>query len=137
MSLASKAKAAKKRERLKQQVLLDQQKTENNAVRLKTLTTGFARTERTPDMIKAHERSKMPTYVVQKPVSHTNDRFPKHVSTPVVRMTPEMEERELKAQERYREMKGRVGPAFNKGGYQYLGETELEAEKKGELRRRS
>lgn len=136
MSLASKAKAAKKRERLKQLAAADLQKTGMNAARLKTMTTGFARTERTVDMIKAHERSKMPAYVIQKPVSHTNDRFPKHVNTPVAHMTPEMEERELKAQERYKEMKGRVGPAFNKSGDMYLSESELAAMRNGELRRR-
>lgn len=60
--------------------------------------------------------------------------------TPVVKKVPqysgEMLERELAAKDHYERMKLRVAPPGNKMGAQYLSDSECEAFRAGELRRR-
>lgn len=141
MSLRSKAKAAKKREALKQAREVEEMKIETNAVRLRSMTTGFARTERGAQQVQMFKQSKMPSYVFDRRTSVTHaeesQRFVRRADKQKQTLTPEMEAREKAAQERYSEMKSRVGPAYNKGPTQYLSVGELEAERRGELRRRS
>jgi hypothetical protein len=142
VSIQSKAKAAKKRERLKEQQERERLSVEANANRLRAITTGFARTTRTKEQVAAYEASKFPQYVKGKTVEHSEDpdRF---TMAPYKRKTPfeldeEMLRREQRAKEHYEaNMKPRIAPAFNKGGDQYLTESELEAQRHGELRRRS
>lgn len=144
MSLKSKAKAAKKREQLKQQREREIAKDLAKVQEMKTRTAGFARTERTAAHKQAFEASKMPVYAKQRVVVHTRsdaERFDLSYGNkrPAVvgEATPEMLEREAQAQERTKLFKNRVAPAYNKGGLQLLSEGEVAAEKRGELRRRS
>jgi hypothetical protein len=53
------------------------------------------------------------------------------------KLSPEMEKREEAAQERYKEMKSQVVPAYNKGGLQYLYGQDWIDFQKGLNRRRS
>lgn len=55
---------------------------------------------------------------------------------PVPRYNGEMLDRENAALARYEGMKARTGPVFNKGGYQYLGDLDLEEVMSGNTRRR-
>jgi hypothetical protein len=137
MSLKSKAKAAKQRAHKQRMAEQEVQATATKAVKLKTAVAGFARTGRTADIVRAHEQAKMPKYRQRTEVNHTEDRFPKHKDKPIVSLSDDMRKREQAALEKTKEYKARVGPAFNKGGYQLLDEGVLAAEKKGELRRRS
>lgn len=139
MSLRSKAKAAKKRQHLKEQQARELLSIEANAERLRSLSSNFARTERTETHTAMFRALKMPQYIKQKEVAHVEDRWtmgPKRKSREET--DEEMRLREQKAREHYeRNMKPRVAPAYNKGGDMYLSEGELEAQRHGELRRRS
>lgn len=145
MSLRSKAKAAKKRDQLKQQRIAEVAKVNARVTELKTRTAGFARSKRTPEQELAYERSKIPQYVNKRPgvVAHAGDlseRFDMRLrSKPVVMgdLTDELAQRQADAVERAKEYKSRVGPAYNKGPTVLLSEGEIAAEKRGELRRRS
>lgn len=143
MSLKSKAKAAKKRDQVKAQQEKDRQALIGNAVKLQTMTSGFARTERSKDHVVLFEQSKMPQYVKNTPITHSHDladRFDMTLkSKPVVmgEATEDLLRRQAEAVERAKEYKSRVGPAYNKGPTVLLSEGEIAAEKRGELRRRS
>ena len=52
-------------------------------------------------------------------------------------LTPEMEERERRAQLETEQKKLRTAPTYNKGGYMYFSDCMLEDMKTGKLRRRS
>ena len=139
MSQKSKAKAAKRREQMKQQKMLEEQSIKNNAARICALTTGFGRTKRTVKVEETFKAAKMPSYKkdFRKSVHHAEDRFPKIEAKQKRVLTPEMAEREKAAQERYHEMKKLVQPLGNKMGLQYPDADFIEASKRGELRRRS
>jgi hypothetical protein len=139
MSLKSKAKAARKREHAKQQRAVDEQRVQDNAGRLKTMTSGFARTERTAKVEKAFKQAKMPSYNVdtRKNVRHGDDRFSTRVAKPKQVLSEEMQERDRLAHERTREVRKRVDQVYNKGGLQLMSESEFQAMQRGELRRRS
>lgn len=83
----------------------------------------------------------MPQYARQLTVQHDkplDERFTMPAPKPSRQLTAEMLARELAAKEVYEtKMKPRIAPAYNKGGDQYLSESELSAQMKGELRRRS
>jgi len=112
---------------------------QQNAQRLCALTSGFAKTARKTDHVQAFEKSKMPQYVTKRSVSHVEDanRFIAPPPKPKQVLTPEMEQREKAAQERYAQMKSLVQPLYNKGGPQYPDASAVEAARRGELRRRS
>jgi len=80
----------------------------------------------------------MPQYpVVRREVHHVEKRFVAPDPEPRPYLSPEMAEREARAQEHFRQLQSRIGPSFNKGPLQLLTDSELAAEKRGELRRRS
>jgi len=138
MSLKSKAKAQKKRDRCKFQREQEQQALAANVERLKTMTSGFARTNRTDADVRAFEQAKMPVYAQSAvKVSHVEKRFIGPEEKPKQVLSPEMARREQQAQERYREIQKRVDIGYNKGGLMLLSEGEVEAMRRGELRRRS
>jgi hypothetical protein len=138
---ASKLKAAKLRLKVKEARAAEVRKLEAKAASLKSQTLGLARTPRKKVVTDAFEASKMPQYAKQRAIQHTRpveDRFTMAEPKPSRQLTGEMLARELAAKEIYEtKMKPRIGPAFNKSGDMYLSESELDAEKKGELRRRS
>ncbi|QRE00221.1 hypothetical protein [Burkholderia phage BCSR5] len=142
MSLKSKAKAAKQRERKQQEAAREAQRLADNANRLKTMSGGFSRSPVKRSTVQAFKASKMPQYVKQREVSHADgDRF-LHMSAktkPAVvgELTPEMQAREAMAQSYAREYKNRVAPAYNKGPDMLMSDSEYAAMKRGELRRRS
>jgi hypothetical protein len=138
--MKSKDKAAKQREHNRRQKLQEQQANDARVLGLKNMTSGFARTARTKEVEAAFAASKIPVYSKTRTVVHSQslaERFTAPAPKPKQQLSEEMQQREAAAREQYEEMKKRVGPAYNKGGYQYLSEGELAAEKKGELRRRS
>jgi hypothetical protein len=139
MSLKSKARAARKREHAKQQRAADEQRVQDNAVRLKTMTAGFGRTERTDKQVQAFKQSKMPTYNVdtRKHIHHGEDRFSGKLAKPKEVLSEEMQERDRLAHERTHEIQKRVDQVYNKGGLQLMSESEFQAMQRGELRRRS
>lgn len=139
MSLKSKAKAAKARERVKEQRAAEEQKIANNAARLCALTSGFGRTKRKPKTEAKYAASKMPSYQMdsRKTVLHTEDRFTQAKAKPKQVLSPEMLARDQVAHERTREIQKRVDQAYNKGGLMLLSESEFQAMQRGELRRRS
>lgn len=141
MSKASKLKAAKLRAKVKAAKATEVHKLEAKAASLKTQTLGLARTPRRKDTVDAFEASKMPQYAKQKSVRHNrplDQRFTMADPKPTRQLTGEMLQRELAAKEVYEtKMKPRIAPAYNKGGDQYLSDSELTAQMKGELRRRS
>lgn len=116
-------------------------KLEAKAAHLKTQTLGLARTQRTKAVVDDYEAAKLPRYAKQRPVNHAgplDERFTMPKPKPTRQLTAEMLAREQAAKEVYEtKMKPRIGPAFNKSGDMYLSDSELAAEKKGELRRRS
>lgn len=149
MSQASKAKAAKKRahqQRLKEQ---EQAALEKKAKELKTRVAGFGikSSSSSNSLKKAREiylSAKMPQYVKQREVNHVGSvaerfEFAGSKVKPIVQgeLTPELQQREQQAQDRLREIKKRVDIGYNKGGLMLLSEGEVEAMKRGELRRRS
>jgi hypothetical protein len=136
--MSAKTNAAKKREKEKQRQAQELKAVEANCRKLQTLTSGFARTPRTPQIEAEFLRAKIPSYPKS---GHTNtrslaERFPVIEVKTKQQLSEEMAERERKAKERYREIQNRIGPAYNKGGDQLLSESEYAAMKKGELRRR-
>lgn len=144
MSLKSKAKASKQRERLKLERERQVAKDKAVVVELQTRTAGFARTVRSASVEAAFEQSKMPVYVRQAQVQHsrsTAERFDLSYGNkkPAVmgELTDDLKQREEAAQEKTRLLKARVAPVGNKMGPQLLTESELQAERRGELRRRS
>lgn len=142
MSLKSKAKAQKQREHNKRLHEQELQKTQSNALRLRAMTSGFARTERRAQDEQAFRESKTPTYAFERRVTVVHDkpldeRFTARSSEVRQLLSPEMAAREAAAVERYEEMKKMVQPLYNKGGLQYPDAGAVEAAKKGELRRRS
>lgn len=144
MSLKSKAKAAKKREQLKAQRERDIAKDLAKVQEMKTRTSGFAKTERKDVHKQAFEASKMPVYPKQHAVQHARseaERFDLSYGNkrPAVmgEASEDMLKREEQAREDARKFKARIGPAYNKGPIVLLSEGEIEAEKRGELRRRS
>lgn len=144
MSLKSKAKAARKREQLKASREREIQKDLERVSELKTRTAGFARTSRSEAVEAAFKQSKMPTYAKQRAVEHTRstaERFDLSYGNkrPAVmgEATAEMIERQAQAQEQAKLFKNRVAPVGNKMGPQLLTDSELAAERRGELRRRS
>lgn len=140
MSLKSKAKAAKQREHNKKLRQQEVAKLERKAEELKTRSSGFARTGRTAQHVASFNASKIPTYKPRDdtPVSHSPDRFRHPEAKPVERLSDEMAAREQAAKDDYRtRIQSRVGPAFNKGGLQYLGDADLIEQQGGGGRRRS
>jgi hypothetical protein len=140
MSLKSKAKAARKREHLKRQAAIDAEVVAKRAVKLKTMTTGFARTKRSPEVEEAFQARKIPVYALAKPVSHAGDETERFTGKTVKNkpsLSPEMEARDQAAQARTREVQKRVDIGYNKGGLMLLSESEFQAMKRGELKRRS
>jgi hypothetical protein len=137
---ASKAKAAIQRERQRQLKLQEEQQVAARAAALKNMTAGFARTARSDSVIEAFNASKIPVYPKARTTSSRtlDERFPTQVVKQKQQLSEDMQKREALAVQHYETvMKSRIGPAFNKSGDMYLSESELAAEKKGELRRRS
>jgi len=139
MSLKSKAKAAAVREKNKKKALQEQQQNEARVLALKNMTSGFARTKRSAEVEQKFQQAKIPVYERRSvvPTRSVDERFPISVVKPVQQLSEEMQQREAAAKERTREIQKRVDVAFNKGGLMLLSEGEMEAMKKGELRRRS
>jgi len=137
MSLKSKEKAAKKREHLKQFALQEQRKLELRSESLKTVTAGFGRTIRTKEIEDNWHASKMPKYPKQQLVNRPEDRWKLDKQKSMQILSKEMQERERIAKEKFKELQSRIGPVFNKGPLQVLTDTDLAAERRGELRRRS
>jgi hypothetical protein len=141
VSLKSKAKAERKREQLKLQRALEEQKLQDSVDRLKTMTSGFARTKRTDRQQAIFEASKMPQYARQREVTRSadlSDRFTgKGRAIPTKHNDPIMQARDEAAHERTKEIMKRVDIGYNKGGLMLLSESEFAAMKKGELKRRS
>lgn len=140
MSLKSKAKAQRQREQLKLKQAMEDRRNADAVDRLKTLTSGFARTRRTDRQTAIYEASKMPQYAKSKPVIHTaslEERFtPKGKALPAP-LSEEMQARQDLAKDKTREIMKRVDIGYNKGGLMLLSESEFEAMKRGELKRRS
>lgn len=138
MSLKSKAKADKRRQHLKNQRLLEEQKLAKNAHRLKTMTTSFSRSEISNEERQNFAKQKFPKLRVDDAeVSHVKDRWTMAKSNRRVETDEEMIERDMRARQEYERKKQRTGPLYNKGGYQYFGELDLAELQKGGLRRRS
>jgi len=138
-SSRSKEKAARSRIKNQQLKVQEQQKQEARVQALKTMTSGFARTVRTAEIEQKYKASKLPVYARTQVVQtrSLDERFPLPIPKQKQQLSEEMQRREAAAKEKYEIMKTRVAPIANKMGAQYLSESELAAERKGELRRRS
>lgn len=140
MSLKSKVKAAKQRENAKKLKLQEQQQMEACVQALKNMSSGFARTKRSAGTEQQYQQSKFPVYERRSPIVPTrslDQRFPISIPKQTVPLTEEMQQREMVAKEKFKEMQSRIGMSYNKGPLTLLTEGELAAEKKGELRRRA
>ena len=136
--MSAKTNAALKRAKEKQRREEEQQRVEANHRKLQTLTSGFARTPRTPKIEAEFLKAKIPTYPKTGMV-HTRslaERFPVSEARARQQLSDDMKERERIAKERYREIQNRIAAPYNKGGDMLLSESEYAAMKKGELRRR-
>jgi hypothetical protein len=134
-----KQKAAIQREKERKLKLQEQQRDEARLQGLKSMTSGFARTPRTKAIEAEFAASKIPVYSKTRTVVHSRslaERFTEPAPKPKQQLSEEMLQREALAQERYREIQNRISPVYNKGGEQLLSESEYEAMKRGELRRR-
>lgn len=137
--MKNKQRAEKQREQTRRLKLQEQQRDEARVQGLKSMTSGFARTPRTKAIEAEFAASKIPVYSKTRNVVHSRslaERFTAPTLKPKQQLSQEMQVREALAQERYREMQNRISPAYNKGGDTYLSESEYEAMKRGELRRR-
>lgn len=87
------------------------------------------------------------TVKVSKPVPHIRDSDIANARTSAKivktvnkvqepKYSPEMQAREDKAKARYEQMKLRTAPVFNKGGYQYLTDLDIQDFQGGGTRRR-
>lgn len=140
MSQKSKAKAAKRRERLKQDQQAETQRLAKKADQLRSVTAGFGRTTRAKTIEDHYEQAKMPVYVKIKPVRHVGDeadRFTGRAPQAKPILDEDMQRRDEAAHQRTHEIQKRVDIGYNKGGLMLLSESEFQAMKKGELKRRS
>lgn len=117
--------------------LQEQQELLENAKRLKSMKGGFSRSE--------IEREAQRNFVFKVPGRVEPFLPAKFDGPPIQRKRPkldkslldELSDREKKAKQKLAELKSRVGVVFNKGGYQYLTDSDLEDERAGKTRRRS
>ena len=135
---SQKAKAALARDKERARKLEEVQQVEARFQALKTMTSGFAKTSRSPKVEQEFISAKMPMYRTSGIVNTRSEaeRFPVTLMKAQLRLTGEMAEREEAAKERYREIQNRIAPPGNKMGDQLLSESEYAAMKRGELRRR-
>lgn len=133
----NKARKALIRERDKQQRLRDEAELSKRADELKSMVGGFARKGSKANLIKP------PVFTVSSRVEPflpaKVDRFTQAKVEPRLQksVAANLERRDLAAQNKLLELKSRVAPVYNKGGYQYLIDSDLEDLQKGNTRRRS
>lgn len=108
-----------------------------NAERLKSLTAGFSRSPRIAKMARKsylfEVNSRVEPFLPAKVDPVMRERKAPKLAQSVL---DELPQREHAAAEKLKELKTRVGPAFNKGGYQYLGDSDLADVRAGLTRRR-
>ncbi len=115
------------------------------AKELKSRTGGFARTERTPELVRKLKKQVQQEQIEAKfgpryqPEVAFGTARPTHQRAPVrktVKYSGELALRQQAALQRTEELKARVGPVGNKMGDQYLTDSDLADMRKGLLRRR-
>lgn len=135
-----KIRAAKEREKVKKQRLLEEARLLANAERLKNLEGGFTLVLHGVKFVPKAKHREVLKIEAKREVSEYkagNHPPPVTVVKSRERLSEEMQAREDRAQREIKEKKKLSMPLYNKGPTQYPTTADLEAMKNGELRRRS
>jgi len=111
------------------------QELEKNAERLKSMTGGFSRSKREPIKVPLLKDNPRVTPFLPAKFDGPPARPGRPQLAPAV--LENLDVRNKQAAIRTQELQSRVGPVYNKGGYQFLTDSDLEDLRSGRTRRRS
>ena len=136
MSKAAKAKAQKLREHKRKMEEQENAALDRKMNKLRTLTGGFTLTS---DLkVRVQSKEYVPPKINYRTSIERLPRSPDPVPQAKTRkvLTPEEELREQIAQHHIKQKQARVMPLYNKGGLMVATDSEMQASRQGELKRR-